>query len=114
AHPPEEAGDPGGLHVRAGVTPRGARLERASSPRHVPNVPHERQGRPVMSETPSAAPVPAPVALLRGAGRALRLAARVLLGLFVLWQLLFIPAYNVLEAEETVRKAFAESREEEG
>jgi len=50
----------------------------------------------------------------RRAGYLLRLAARVLLGLFVLWQMVFLPAYNALDRAEAIRKDLAEERDRDG
>jgi len=52
-----------------------------------------------------------PVARLR---EWLRLPPRVLLGVFVLGQMLFLPAYNALEGADDLRKGLRESRENEG
>ena len=48
-----------------------------------------------------------------GPVRLLRRAARVLLGLFVLWQMLFLPAFNLLDGAETARDALQKHRRQD-
>ncbi len=61
--------------------------------------------------------VPAPAGRPASAGwlvRLLRLAARVLLGLFVLWQMIFLPAFNLLDGAEVARRELQEQRRQDG
>jgi hypothetical protein len=67
-----------------------------------------------VSEMPPSAPHSPWGWFARCAGHLLRLAARVLLGLFVLWQIVFLPAYNVLEKTNAIRKDLAEQRCQDG
>src|SRR5438128_2740514 len=48
-----------------------------------------------------------------GSVRLLQRAARVLLGLFVLWQMLFLPAFNLLDGAETARRPLQEQRRQD-
>ncbi len=57
---------------------------------------------------------PAAERLARRAGAALKLAARLLLGLFVLWQFLFLPVYNLLDMESILRRDLRDARQREG
>jgi hypothetical protein len=46
--------------------------------------------------------------------RLLRLAGRALLGLFILWQMLFLPAFNLLDGAEGARRDLHEQRRQNG
>ncbi|HKB34831.1 MAG TPA: hypothetical protein VKD72_00150, partial [Gemmataceae bacterium] len=66
-----------------------------------------------MAEMPPSAP-PLPRRLGRYAASLLSLGARILLGMFVLWQMIFLPAYNGLDQTEAIRKRLSEERREGG
>jgi hypothetical protein len=65
-----------------------------------------------VSEMPPSAPPRR--RLGRYAAYLLSLGARMLLGLFVLWQMVFLPAYNGLDQTEAIRKGLSQERRQGG
>src|SRR5262249_23255029 len=66
-----------------------------------------------MGENGVPAPAGRPV-IARWPIRLVGLGARVLLGLFILWQIIFLPAFNLLDGAEAARRDLQEQRRQDG